>query len=162
MEEVLRELKKINKRLDSMDARFDKIDKRLGAMDARLDSMDERFDKIDKRLDEMDEHFNSMDRRFENLEEANMTTRDIIKDMELRLEDRFSRLEGRLDNLSAGQKEIRADIASLRRDIFLESGAREHADNAIFSEQSENYKDLDRRLRLVEAKFPDLTQSAAA
>lgn len=127
MEEVLQELKNINKRLDAMDARFDKIDKRL-----------------------------------ENLEEANITTRDIIKDMELRFEDRFSRLEGRLDNLSAGQKEIRADIASLRRDLFLESGAREHADSAVFNEQSENYKDLDRRLRLVEAKFPDLAQSAAA
>jgi len=50
----------------------------------------------------------------------------------------------------------------LRHDIFLESGTREHADGAVFNRQSDNYKDLDRRLRLVEVKFPDLAQSAAA
>ncbi len=59
------------------------------------------------------------------------------------------------------QKEIKADIMGLRHDIFLESGTREHADGAVFNRQSDNYKDLDRRLRLVEVKFPDLAQSAA-
>jgi len=50
----------------------------------------------------------------------------------------------------------------LHRDIFHEAGSRETADSAFFNTQSDNYKELDRWLRIVEAKFPDLAQSVAA
>ncbi len=53
--------------------------------------------------------------------------------------------------MKAGQDEVRAEMARLRRSLFHESGSRETADETLYS-------DLDRRLRLVEAKFPDLMQ----
>lgn len=112
MDEVVQELKKINQRLDGMDARFDR-------MDERLDQMDERF---------------------ESLEEANQVTRDIIKDMELRFEERFDRLE-------AGQQSIRADIAGLERRLFLEEGARAHVDRT----QGEELRKLEKRVAALEA-----------
>jgi len=43
-----------------------------------------------------------------------------------------------------------------------EEGSRETADETILSDQDEKYKSLDKRLRLVEAKFPDLVQGSAA
>ena len=75
--------------------------------------------------------------------------------MELRFEKRFETLE-------AGQASIRADIAGLRHDLFIEEGSRETADETILSDQDEKYKSLDKRLRLVEAKFPDLAQGSTA
>ena len=74
--------------------------------------------------------------------------------MELRFERRFETLE-------AGQLTIRADITGLRHDIFIEEGSREEADETVFKEQKHNYESLDKRLRLVEAKFPDLAQKVA-
>ena len=43
-----------------------------------------------------------------------------------------------------------------------EEGSRETADAALLDDQDEKYKSLDKRLRLVEAKFPDLAQGSAA
>lgn len=102
-----------------------------------------------------------MNERLESLEEANQVTRDIIKDMELRFKERFDRLDGRLDTLSSGQNEIRADIAGLRRDLFLEEGAREHADNTFFTTQQDNYRSLEKRVSALEAQLPTLKQQAA-
>ena len=50
----------------------------------------------------------------------------------------------------------------MRHDIFIEEGSREEVDDTIFNEQKQNYESLDKRLRLVEAKFPDLVQGSAA
>lgn len=75
--------------------------------------------------------------------------------MELRFEKRFETLE-------AGQLTIRADITGLRHDILIEEGSREEVDDTIFNEQKRNYESLDKHLRLVEAKFPDLARGSAA
>ena len=120
MDEVLQELKKINQ---------------------QLERVNERLDRVEERLDRVEERLN-------NLEEASQVTRDIVKDMELRFEERFDRLEGRIDGLSAGQKDIHADIAGLRRELFLESGSREHADTV----QGEEFHKLERRVAALEAQ----------
>ncbi|OFQ23022.1 hypothetical protein HMPREF2946_03280 [Actinomyces sp. HMSC062G12] len=60
--------------------------------------------------------------------------------------------ESRFERLEAGQADIRADFAELRRDLFHESGSREVADYTF-------YGLLDRRLRRLEAKFPELAHS---
>lgn len=105
--------------------------------------------KINQRLDGMDE-------RFESLEEANQVTRDLIKDMELRFEERFDRLESWMDGLSGGQKEIRADIAGLERRLFLEEGSRAHVDRT----QGEELRKLEKRVAALEA-IQGLTPRAA-
>ena len=57
-------------------------------------------------MDEVLQELKKINQRLNNLEEANQVTRDIIKDTELRFEERFDRLD-------AGQKDIHADIAGL-------------------------------------------------
>lgn len=130
-------------------------------MNTKFEQIDERFEQIDERFEQIDERFNQIDQRFESIDtqlsdirsdHKNLT--NIVRDMELRFERRFETLE-------AGQLTIRADITGLRHDIFIEEGSREEADETVFKEQKHNYESLDKRLRLVEAKFPDLAQKVA-
>ena len=130
-------------------------------MNTKFKQIDKRFEQIDKRFEQIDERFNQIDQRFESIDtqlsdirsdHKNLT--NIVRDMELRFERRFETLE-------AGQLTIRADITGLRHDIFIEEGSREEADETVFKEQKHNYESLDKRLRLVEAKFPDLAQKVA-
>ena len=132
------------------------------AVKTLAETMNAKFEQIDKRFEQIDERFNQIDQRFESIntqlsdirkDHKNLT--DTVKDMELRFEKRFETLE-------AGQSAIRADIAGLRHDLFIEEGSRETADAALLDDQDEKYKSLDKRLRLVEAKFPDLAQGSAA
>jgi hypothetical protein len=132
------------------------------AVQTLAETMNAKFEQIDKRFEQIDERFNQIDQRFESIDtqlsairkdHKNLT--DIVKDMELRFEKRFETLE-------AGQLTIRADITGLRHDIFIEEGSREEVDDTISKEQKQNYESLDKRLRLVEAKFPDLAQGSAA
>ena len=130
-------------------------------MNTKFKQIDKRFEQIDKRFEQIDERFNQIDQRFESIDtqlsdirsdHKNLT--NIVRDTELRFERRFETLE-------AGQLTIRADITGLRHDIFIEEGSREEADETVFKEQKHNYESLDKRLRLVEAKFPDLAQKVA-
>lgn len=131
------------------------------AVKTLAETMNAKFEQIDKRFEQIDERFNQIDQRFESIntqlsdihkDHKNLT--DTVKDMELRFEKRFETLE-------AGQLTIRADITGLRHDIFIEEGPREEVDDTISKEQKQNYESLDKRLRLVEAKFPDLAQGSA-
>jgi len=127
-------------------------------MDTRLDALDKRFNDVDQRLtviaETTQENFDAVTKDIKNLDDA-------IKDLDLKWDEKFTEFKAGQTGLAANQDALAADFAVLRRDIFHEAGSRETADNAFFTTQSDNYKDLDRRLRIVEAKFPDLAQSAA-
>lgn len=125
------------------------------------ETMNARFDQINIQLSDI------------RKDHKNLT--DIVKDMELRIDKRFAEVDERFAEvnerfvkvdehfakLETGQTVIRTNIADLRHDIFIEEGSREQVDNTIFEEQKQNYESLDKRLRLVEAKFPDLAQKTA-
>jgi NAD-dependent DNA ligase len=55
---------------------------------------------------------------------------------------------------TAEDGKIHAEIASLRLELYHESGSRELVDDTL-------YGSLDKRLRRLEAKFPDLASSQA-
>ena len=125
------------------------------------ETMNARFDQINIQLSDI------------RKDHKNLT--DIVKDMELRIDKRFAEVDERFAEvnerfvkvdehfakLETGQTVIRTNIADLRHDIFIEESSREQVDNTIFEEQKQNYESLDKRLRLVEAKFPDLAQKTA-
>lgn len=124
-------------------------------MNAKFEQIDKRFEQIDERFNQIDQRFESIDTQLSDIRKDHKNLTDTMKDMELRFEKRFETLE-------AGQLTIRADITSLRHDIFIEEGSREEVDDTISKEQKQNYESLDKRLRLVEAKFPDLARGSAA
>ena len=125
-------------------------------------TMDERFKQIDQRFKQIDERFRQVDERFEQIDEQLADTRkdhktlvDIVKDMDLAADERFQELKAGQAELAANQESLRADLAVVRRELYHESGSREMVDDTL-------YNSLDKRLRRVEAKFPDLASSQAA
>ena len=136
---------------ETMNTKFKQIDKRFEQIDKRFEQIDKRFEQIDERFNQIDQRFESIDIQLSDIRSDHKNLTNIVRDMELRFERRFETLE-------AGQLTIRANITGLRHDIFIEEGSREEADETVFKEQKHNYESLDKRLRLVEAKFPDLAQ----
>ena len=131
---------------ETMNTKFKQIDERFEQIDKRFEQIDERFEQIDERFNQIDQRFESIDTQLSDIRSDHKNLTNIVRDMELRFERRFETLE-------AGQLTIRADITGLRHDIFIEEGSREEVDDTISKEQKQNYESLDKRLRLVEAKF---------
>ena len=110
-------------------------------------TMNERFEQIDRRFAQIDERFNSIDEQLADIRNDHKTLVDIVKDMDLRMDKDFNELK-------AEDGKIHAEIASLRLELYHESGSRELVDDTL-------YGSLDKRLRRLEAKFPDLASSQA-
>ena len=116
----------------------------------------------------MNVKFDQINTQLSDIRSDHKNLTNIVRDMELRIDKRFAEVDEQFANvneqfaeLKAGQATLRTNIADLRHDIFIEEGSREQVDDTIFEEQKQNYESLDRRLRLVEAKFPDLAQKTA-
>ena len=154
--------KQIDQRFKQIDQRFKQIDQRFKQIDERFEQIDHRFEQIDRRFEQVDERFRQVDERFEQIDEQladirkdHKTLVDIVKDMDLAADERFQELKAGQAELAANQESLRADLAVVRRELYHESGSREMVDDTL-------YNSLDKRLRRVEAKFPDLASSQAA
>jgi uncharacterized conserved protein containing internal repeats len=139
--------KTMNERFEQIDRRFAQIDRRFEQIDKRFAQIDRRFEKNDEQFAQIDERFNSIDEQLADIRNDHKTLVDIVKDMDLRMDKGFNELK-------AEDGKIHAEIASLRLELYHESGSRELVDDTL-------YGSLDKRLRRLEAKFPDLASSQA-
>ena len=146
-EQIDRRFAQIDRRFEQIDKRFTQIDKRFEQIDERFAQIDKRFEKNDEQFAQIDERFNSIDEQLADIRNDHKTLVDIVKDMDLRMDKGFNELK-------AEDGKIHAEIASLRLELYHESGSRELVDNTL-------YGSLDKRLRRLEAKFPDLASSQA-
>ena len=131
------------------------MDERFKQIDQRFKQIDERFKQIDQRFEQVDERFEQIDEQLADIRKDHKTLVDIVKDMDLAADERFQELKAGQAELAANQESLRADLAVVRRELYHESGSREMVDDTL-------YNSLDKRLRRVEAKFPDLASSQAA
>ena len=131
------------------------MDERFKQIDQRFKQIDERFEQIDRRFELIDERFEQIDEQLADIRKDDKTLVDIVKDMDLAADERFQQLKAGQAELAANQESLRADLAVVRRELYHESGSREMVDDTL-------YNSLDKRLRRVEAKFPDLASSQAA
>lgn len=146
-EQIDRRFAQINRRFEQIDKRFAQIDRRFERIDRRFTQIDKRFEKNDEQFAQIDERFNSIDEQLADIRNDHKTLVDIVKDMDLRMDKGFNELK-------AEDGKIHAEIASLRLELYHESGSRELVDDTL-------YGSLDKRLRRLEAKFPDLASSQA-
>ena len=123
-------------------------------MDERFEQIDQRFKQIDERFKQIDQSFEQIDEQLADIRKDHKTLVDIVKDMDLAADERFQELKAGQAELAANQESLRADLAVVRRELYHESGSREMVDDTL-------YNSLDKRLRRVEAKFPDLASSQA-
>ena len=63
--------------------------------------------------------------------------------------------------MKATQAVIQHDIARINRKMIIDAGVRDTMHESVFTTQDSHYRDLDRRLRLVEARLPELGQQGA-
>lgn len=130
------------------------MDERFKQIDQRFKQIDERFKQIDRRFEQVDERFEQIDEQLADIRKDHKILVDIVKDMDLAADERFQELKAGQAELAANQESLRADLAVVRRKLYHESGSREMVDDTL-------YNSLDKRLRRVEAKFPDLASSQA-
>ena len=130
------------------------MDERFKQIDQRFKQIDERFEQIDQRFKQIDERFEQIDEQLADIRKDHKTLVDIVKDIDLAADERFQELKAGQAELAASQESLRADLAVVRRELYHESGSREMVDDTL-------YNSLDKRLRRVEAKFPDLASSQA-
>ena len=154
-EQIDQRFKQIDERFEQVDQRFEQVDQRFKQIDKRFRQVDERFEQIDRRFEQVDERFEQIDEQLADIRRDHKTLVDIVKDMDLAADERFQELKAGQAELAANQESLRADLAVVRRELYHESGSREMVDNTL-------YNSLDKRLRRVEAKFPDLASSQAA
>ena len=148
-------VKTMDERFKQIDQRFKQIDERFEQIDQRFKQIDERFEQIDRRFEQVDERFEQIDEQLADIRKDHKTLVDIVRDMDLAADERFQELKAGQAELAANQESLRADLAVVRRELYHESGSREMVDDTL-------YNSLDKRLRRVEAKFPDLASSQAA
>ena len=153
-EQIDRRFAQIDRCFEQIDKRFTQIDKRFEQIDERFAQIDKRFEKNDEQFAQIDERFNSIDEQLADIRNDHKTLVDIVKDMDLAADERFQELKAGQAELAANQESLRADLAVVRRELYHESGSREMVDDTL-------YNSLDKRLRRVEAKFPDLASSQA-
>ena len=154
-EQIDQRFKQIDERFEQIDRRFEQVDQRFKQIDERFRQVDERFEQIDRRFEQVDERFEQIDEQLADIRKDHKTLVDIVKDMDLAADERFQELKAGQAELAANQESLRADLAVVRRELYHESGSREMVDDTL-------YNSLDKRLRRVEAKFPDLASSQAA
>lgn len=154
-EQIDQRFKQIDERFEQIDQRFKQIDQRFKQIDERFEQIDQRFEQIDRRFEQVDERFEQIDEQLADIRKDHKTLVDIVKDMDLAADERFQELKAGQAELAANQESLRADLAVVRRELYHESGSREMVDDTL-------YNSLDKRLRRVEAKFPDLASSQAA
>jgi hypothetical protein len=63
--------------------------------------------------------------------------------------------------MKATQASIQHDISRINRKMIIEAGVRDTMHESVFSTQDSHYRELDRRLRVLEAHFPELGQQGA-
>lgn len=147
--------KTMDERFKQIDKSFEKVDERFEQINHRFELIDERFEQINERFRQVDERFEQIDEQLADIRKDHKTLVDIVKDMDLAADERFQELKAGQAELAANQESLRADLAVVRRELYHESGSREMVDDTL-------YNSLDKRLRRVEAKFPDLASSQAA
>lgn len=154
-EQIDQRFKQIDERFEQIDRRFEQVDQRFKQIDERFRQVDERFEQIDQKFEQVDERFEQIDEQLADIRKDHKTLVDIVKDMDLAADERFQELKAGQAELAASQESLRADLAVVRRELYHESGSREMVDDTL-------YNSLDKRLRRVEAKFPDLASSQTA
>lgn len=136
MEEVLQGIKQLHKEIKEIHARFEKMDVRFENVEGEISGLKSGLSSVQA----------SLDAHVREIRQDLKVQRDITTDMDLRMKEGFS-------DLKAGQAHMQADIDKLHRDVFLEGGLRETADDAIHTAETERYSELAKRVLVLEERM---------
>ena len=158
---VTEKFNEIDKRFEQIDTRFEKIDGRLDNLKAGQDDLVAKHDDLQVGLDDLRTKYGEMNEKQGHIVNAQKTIAKMQADLQHTVEEQGAKLEEDFTDMKAAQASIQHDIARINRKMVVETGVRDTMHESVFTTQDSHYRDLDRRLRLVEAHFPELGQQGA-
>ena len=180
--EIDKRFEQIDKRLEHIDTRFEGIDGRLDKLQAGQDDLvtkyddliikydslkagqDDlvtKYDELKAGQDDLRTKYGEMNEKQGHIVNAQKTIAKMQADLQHTVEEQGAKLEEDFTDMKATQASIQHDIARINRKMIVEAGVRDTMHESVFTTQDSHYRDLDRRLRLVEAHFPELGQQGA-
>ena len=151
----------VTEKFNEIDKRFEKIDKRLEQIDTRFEKSDGRLDKLQTGQDDLRTKYGELSEKQGHIVNAQKTIAKTQDELQRALEEHGAKLEEDFTDMKATQASIQHDISRINRKMVVEAGVRDTMHESVFTTQDSHYRDLDRRLRLVEAHFPELEQQGA-
>lgn len=179
---VTEKFNEIDKRFEQIDTRFEKIDGRLDKLQAGQDDLRTKYDDLVTKYDGLKAGQDDLVTKYDELKSgqddlrtkygelnekqghivnAQKTIAKMQADLQHTVEEQGAKLEEDFTDMKAAQASIQHDIARINRKMVVETGVRDTMHESVFTTQDSHYRDLDRRLRLVEARLPDLGQQGA-
>lgn len=165
---VTEKFNEIDKRFETIDGRLDKLQAGQDDLVAKYDSLKAgqddlvaKHDDLQVGLDDLRIKYGKMNEKQGHIVNAQKTIAKMQADLQHTVEEQGAKLEEDFTDMKATQASIQHDIARINRKMVVEAGVRDTMHESVFTTQDSHYRDLDRRLRLVEAHFPELGQQSA-
>ena len=127
----------------------------------KFNEIDGRLDKLQAGQDDLRTKYGEMNEKQGHIVNAQKTIAKMQEDLHHMVEEQAAKVEEDFTDMKAAQASIQHGIARINRKVIVETGVRDTMHESVFTTQDSHYRDLDRRLRLVEAHFPDLGQQGA-
>ena len=146
---------------DSLKAGQDDLATKYDDLKAGQDDLVTRYDELKAGQDDLRTKYDELNEKQGHIVNAQKTIAKMQADLQHTVEEQGAKLEEDFTDMKATQASIQHDIARINRKMVVEAGVRDTMHESVFTTQDSHYRDLDRRLRLVEAHFPELGQQGA-
>ena len=165
---VTKKFNEIDGRLDKLQAgqddlvtKYDDLIIKYDGLKAGQDDLVTKYDELKAGQDDLRTKYDKLNEKQGHIVNAQKTIAKMQDELQRALEEQGAKLEEDFTDMKATQASIQHDIARINRKMIVETGVRDTMHESVFTTQDSHYRDLDRRLRLVEAHFPDLGQQGA-
>jgi hypothetical protein len=158
---VTEKFNEIDGRLDKLQAGQDDLVTKYDSLKAGQDDLVAKHADLQVGLDDLRIKYGEMNEKQGHIVNAQKTIAKMQADLQHTVEEQGAKLEEDFTDMKTTQASIQHDIARINRKMIVEAGVRDTMHESVFTTQDSHYRDLDRRLRLVEAHFPELGQQGA-
>lgn len=146
---------------DGLKAGQDDLVTKYDSLKAGQDDLVAKHADLQVGLDDLRIKYDEMNEKQGHIVNAQKTIAKMQADLQHTVEEQGAKLEEDFTDMKAAQASIQHDIARINRKMVVEAGVRDTMHESVFTTQDSHYRDLDRRLRLVEARLPELGQQGA-
>ena len=154
-------LDKLQAGQDDLRTKYDDLVTKYDDLKAGQDDLVTKYDELKAGQDDLRTKYGEMNEKQGHIVNAQKTIAKMQADLQHTVEEQGAKLEEDFTDMKATQASIQHDIARINRKMIVEAGVRDTMHESVFTTQDSHYRDLDRRLRLVEAHFPELGQQGA-
>ena len=146
---------------DDLRTKYDDLVTKYDGLKAGQDDLVTKYNELKAGQDDLRTKYGEMNEKQGHIVNAQKSIAKMQADLQQTVEEQGAKLEEDFTDMKAVQASIQHDIARINRKMIIDAGVRDTMHESVFTAQDSHYRDLDRRLRLVEAHFPELGQQGA-